>query len=81
MQVAGFKVGHSIREGDRALVTIIADKLCAVAEQKCVSNHDPNSDLPTTSSGFDKAFKTAAKGGDSNAFPCIRIGGKWYVQI
>src|SRR3954454_21095493 len=55
--VKGFKVGNSMVDGNKAIVVVVADKLC-LADQ-CLTNHDPNKGLPSSTGGFAKAFKAA----------------------
>ncbi len=76
--VAGFKLGHAVTNGDRALVTIVVDKLCGNGH--CLTNHDPNAGLPSPANGtFDDAFKAAANSPSDPAVTCTRSDGKWFV--
>jgi hypothetical protein len=77
--VEGFKVGNSMVDGNKALVVILADKLCLGGD--CLTNHDPNKGLPSSTDGFAKAYKAAQKGGSTDPrVPLVKVGDTWYID-
>ncbi len=76
--VEGASIGNVSRQGNRALVVLIADKYCAGG--KCYSNHDPNAGLPRGSETFNAAWSKAQTGTSQDpAAPVQMVNGKWYL--
>ena len=76
--IEGAGIGHSRRQGDRALVVLLADKYCGGT--KCYSNHDPNAGLPHGSETFTSAWNKAQSGSSKDpAAPMQLVNGKWYL--
>lgn len=80
-------LGNTDQVGDKALVVLLATKLCVSAliqhGSSCKSNADPNKGLPTSATGFAAAYAASLAAGKStlSTIPCIEYHGKWYVNL
>jgi hypothetical protein len=79
VKVKGFQLGHTAVSGNRALVTLIVDKLCA--ESECFTNHDPDAGLPNGTTTFQHAFHQTLRSASDPATACVRMNGRWYVIV
>ncbi len=77
--VEGFRLGHTVVNGDRALVTLIVDSFCI--GDACFSNQDPDAGLPMGTTGFGAAFRRTLDTGSDPATACRKVDGNWFVQI
>jgi hypothetical protein len=78
-------VHGAIVVGKEALVGVTGH-ICAPSSP-CVSNANPNLGIPSSTSQFAAAYRTAVASGTSSGntvmspLPCNEIGGKWYVTL
>jgi hypothetical protein len=83
----GVSTGNTFLHGDEALVSLLARRLCVSAlvqhGRSCKSNSDPNAGLPKTAAGFAAAYAATFVAGRTSltAIPCLRVGGRWYVNL
>jgi hypothetical protein len=77
--ISGLGLGNSAVLGDRALVVVVADRVC-VLQTPCASNHDPNVGLPNAQVSFDDAFQRSLTGKAFFTASLTKISGKWYVD-
>ncbi len=79
VQVTSFRLGSSAVEGDRAVVTFVADSLCVGGT--CQEHDHSSGGLPNGRVGFDHAFREASRGVATGAAACVRRDSGWYVQL
>jgi hypothetical protein len=74
-----WRPGHSVVSGNEAIVAI---ELANVCFSSCSTNLNPNAGLPRHGQSFGAAFQRAQYGtGKDYAFDCVRVDGRWYVQL
>jgi hypothetical protein len=78
-----WRLGHSVVSGNEAIVAIELDNVCF---SSCSSNVNPDAGLPRPGRPFGTAFLRTQDGmtntdGKVYAFGCVRIGGRWYVEL
>jgi hypothetical protein len=84
---SGVSTGNTFVNGDQALVSLLARRLCTSAltqnGRSCKSNSDPNAGLPRTATGFPAAYAATFVAGRTalTAIPCLKVGGRWYVNL
>jgi hypothetical protein len=74
-----WRPGHSVVSGNDAIVALELDNVCF---SSCSTNLNPNAGLPRHGQSFGAAFQRAQYGtGKDYAFDCVRVDGRWYVQL
>ena len=75
-----WRPGHSVVSGDEAIVAIELAKVCF---SSCSTNVNPDAGLPRQGQSFSAAFQRTqgATGGKDYAAGCVRIKGRWYVEL
>jgi hypothetical protein len=75
-----WRPGHSVVSGDKAVVTV---ELASVCFSSCSTNLNPEAGQPRPGQSFAAAFDRTqdSTGGKDYAFGCVRVGGRWYVQL
>jgi hypothetical protein len=76
-----WRPGRSVVSGNEAIVAIELDNVCF---SSCSTNVNPDAGLPRHGLSFGAAFQRTqgdGTGGKVYAFGCVRIGGRWYVEL
>jgi hypothetical protein len=75
-----WRLGHSVVSGNEAIVAV---ELANVCFSSCSTNVNPGAGLPRQGQSFGAAFQRTqdGTGGKDYAFGCVRIGGRWYVEL
>jgi hypothetical protein len=75
-----WRLGHSVESGNKAIVAFELDNVCF---SSCSTNVNPDAGLPRQGQSFGAAFQRTqgVTGGKDYAFGCVRIGGRWYVEL
>ena len=69
----------ALTSGDRALVEITGDTCWPGGG--CQTNADPSLGMPTASLTFTQAYDKALTSGEFSPVPCLKVNGKWYVNL
>ena len=76
-----WRPGHSVVFGNEAIVAVELDNVCF---SSCSTNVNPDAGLPRHGLPFGTAFQRTQGDGPSGrdyAFGCVRVGGRWYVEL
>jgi hypothetical protein len=75
-----WRLGHSAVSGSKAIVAIELGNVCF---SSCSTNVNPDAGLPRHGQSFAAAFQRTqdVTGRRDYAFGCVRIGGRWYVEL
>jgi hypothetical protein len=76
-----WRPGHSVVFGNEAIVAIELGNVCF---SSCSTNVNPDAGLPRHGLSFGTAFQHTQGDGPAGrdyAFGCVRVGGRWYVEL